>query len=95
MPQRYRIHLGHSSAEGVVLSWVIRAKSELEAVQRSRRWFEERLPSGSGPIQIDVYDAQSGVERDNPEAPAAFQIEVDPGTLTPEHIRIRTEPISE
>jgi hypothetical protein len=95
MPQRdYRIHLGHSS-EGVALSWVIRARSELEAIHRSRRWFEERLPSGSGPIWIDVYDAESGIERDDPEVPADFQIEIAPGSLTPEHIRIRIEPISE
>lgn len=96
MPQRdYRIHLGHSS-EGVALSWAILARSELEAIQRSRRWFEERLPSGSSaPIRIEVYDAESGIERDNPEVPADFQIEIDPGSLTPEHIRIRIEPISE
>jgi hypothetical protein len=38
-----------------------------------------------GPIQIDVYDAENGIERDNPEVPAAFQIfriEVDPGSFT-------------
>lgn len=95
MHQRdYRIHLGHSS-DGAALSWVIRATSQLEVVQKSRQWFEERLPSGSSPIQIDVYDAESGIERDNPEVPAAFQIEVDPRTLIPEHIRIRTDIISE
>ncbi len=90
----YRIHLGHSS-DGVALSWVVRARTELEAIQRSRQWFEERLPSDGSPIQIDVYDAESGIERDNPEVPAAFQIEVDPGSFTPEHIRVRTDPVSE
>jgi hypothetical protein len=95
MPQRdYRIHLGYSS-NGIALSWVIRATSQLEAVQKSRQWFEERLPSGSSPIQLAVYDAESGIERDNPEVPAAFQIEVDSRSLIPEHIRIRTDTIYE
>ena len=95
MPERdYRIHLGHS-ADGVALNWVIRANSELEAIQRSRQWFEERLPSEGNPVQIDVYDAESGIERNNPEVPAAFQIEVDPRRFTPDNIRFRTETISE
>ena len=90
----YRIYVGYSS-DGVALSWVVRARTGLEAIQRSRQWFEERLLSDGGPIQIDVYDAQNGIERDNPEVPAAFQIEVDPERFTPEHIRIRDDPISE
>ena len=95
MPERdYRIHLGHS-ADGVALNWVIRANSELEAIQRSREWFEERLPSEGNTIEVDVYDAESGIERNNPEAPTHFQIEVDPRRFTPDNIRFRTEPISE
>ena len=95
MPQSdYRIRLGPLS-DGVALSWVIRARTELEAIQRSRRWFEERLPSGSSPIRIDVSDAQSGIEGDDPEVPAAFRIEVDPGSLIPEHIRIQPDTVSE
>ena len=95
MPQRdYRIHLGDLSA-GVALSWVIQARTELEAIQRSRRWFEERLPSGSSPIRIDVSDDQNGIEGDDPEVPAAFRIEVDPGSLIPEHTRIQPDTVSE
>ena len=95
MPEKdYRIHLGHS-ADGVALNWVIRARSELEAIQRSRQWFEERLPSGGNLIRIDVYDAEGGIERNNPEVPAHFQIEVDPSSFTPENVRFRSETISE
>jgi hypothetical protein len=95
MPQSdYRIRLGDLS-DGVALSWVIRARTELEAIQRSRRWFEERLPSGSSPIRIDVDDANSSTERDDPEVPAAFRIEVDSGSLIPEHIRIQPDTVSE
>jgi len=82
-------------SDGVALSWVIRAKTELEAIRKSRRWFEERLPSEDSSIRIDLYDAQGGTERDDPEGPADFRIEVDPGSLIPEHTRIRTDTISE
>ena len=88
----YRIHSGHSS-DGVALGWVVRARTELEASQRSRQCCEERLPSDGGPIQIDVYDAENGIERDNPEVPAAFQIEVDPGSFT--QSTFASDPISE
>ena len=95
MPERdYRIHLGHS-ADGVAPNWVIWANSRLKASQRSRQWFEERLPSDGNLVQIDVYDAESGIERNNPEVPAAFQIEVDPRQFTPDNIRFRTETIPE
>jgi hypothetical protein len=42
-----------------------------------------------------VDDAKSGTERDDPEVPAAFRIEVDPGSLIPEHTRIQTDTVSE
>ncbi len=96
MPQRdYRIQLG-DLADGVALNWTIRATSELEAVQRSRRWFEERRPSGSSsPVQIEVHDSALGIERDSPEVPTAFQIEIDPRRLTPAHVRFQTDSTSE